>query len=295
MLAGAGHISPAGGETAKPVRLRRCPATAMPPPGDEPGRLLLADELSPRRKGGSRGDSRRATSLRSTKRRFFMVTGTGSPGRSPWRRARLLAAAAARRAPTRSAADADHLALADGDGGSVRDRRGQAGRRGRRPVELPGERPAHEALRLHAERGGDRGLPARPRRALRRLERRRRGARQAEDPGARSSRRPRTSPAPTRSSTQLGKRNRATRAGAEAVIARMKTRIATVVASMPKAAQPHRLRGAEPRLLLGDVDDVRRAGAQAARPEGHRRRGRQERLRLPEALGRVHRRARAPT
>ena len=49
---------------------------------------------------------------------------------------------------------------------AVRDRRRAAGDRGRRPVELPGEGAADEALRLHAERRGDRRLQARPRRRL---------------------------------------------------------------------------------------------------------------------------------
>jgi hypothetical protein len=35
---------------AKPVRIRRCPATAMPF-GDEPGRLRRTADSSPRRKG----------------------------------------------------------------------------------------------------------------------------------------------------------------------------------------------------------------------------------------------------
>ena len=56
------------------------------------------------------------------------------------------------------------LALADGDRDALRDRRGLAGRRRRRPVRLPEERSADVALGLHPERRGDRRLPARPRR-----------------------------------------------------------------------------------------------------------------------------------
>ena len=76
----AGHMSPAGMAAAKPVRIRRCPATAMPrpPAGDEPGRLRHADERQPSEEGRFCGSRRRATSLRFT-RRFFMVTRSQAP------------------------------------------------------------------------------------------------------------------------------------------------------------------------------------------------------------------------
>src|SRR5690242_12576136 len=76
MLRAAGQIPPAGATTAKPVRIRRCPATAMPF-GDEPGRLRCAERTQPSEEGRfARRRCRRATSLRSIKRRFFMVTRT---------------------------------------------------------------------------------------------------------------------------------------------------------------------------------------------------------------------------
>ena len=74
------------------------------------------------------------------------------------------------------------LALGDGDRDPVRDRRGQAGDRGRQPVGLPEDRAADESLGLHAERRGDRGLPAGPRRDLVRPEGPLGGARQARHP-----------------------------------------------------------------------------------------------------------------
>ena len=62
------------------------------------------------------------------------------------------------------ATDPHRLALADGDRDALRDRRGAAGRRRRRPVRLPEERATDVAVGLHPERRGDRRLPARPRR-----------------------------------------------------------------------------------------------------------------------------------
>jgi hypothetical protein len=82
-------------------------------------------------------------------------------------------------------APADRLALADRDRVAVRDRRRQAGRRGRRPVGLPEAGTAHDALRLHAERRGDRRVQARPRRRLLRPERPRRHPARARGPRAR--------------------------------------------------------------------------------------------------------------
>ena len=73
------------------------------------------------------------------------------------------------------------LAVADGDRVALRDRRRQAGRRGRRPVRLPEGRAEDVALRLHAERRGHRRVPARPRRHRVRPEGPRRRARAARD------------------------------------------------------------------------------------------------------------------
>ena len=283
----AGHISPAG-----VTQRSRCESGAVPQlrclrsGGDEPGRLLSAVELSPRRKGGSRGSA--AGPPPSASRGGFLWSEAGSPGRSPWR------LSSSRRRGRRHRhrggdPDPDRLALADGDRGSVRDRRRQAGRRGRRPVELPGERAEDEALRLHAERRGDRRLQARPRRRLVRRQPHRRGAREAEHPGAPRADRLDASPTPTRRSRSSGKAT-GHAAGAAAVVARMKRQIAAIVASVPHGDAAHLLRGARARPLLGHVEDVHRPHLHAARPEGHRRRGRQDRLRLPAALGGVHRR-----
>ena len=62
------------------------------------------------------------------------------------------------------AAEPHRLALTDGYRDALRDRRRAAGSRGRRPVRLPEERAEDRALGLHAERRGDRRIPARPRR-----------------------------------------------------------------------------------------------------------------------------------
>ena len=75
-----------------------------------------------------------------------------------------------------------------GDGVTVRDRRRRAGHRGRRPVRLPEERAEDDALGVHAERRGDRRLPARSRDRLVRSEGPRRRARAPRDPGARPQR-----------------------------------------------------------------------------------------------------------
>ena len=72
----------------------------------------------------------------------------------------------------------------------------------------------------------------------------------------------------------------------------MKTQIAAIVASVPQVQRAvsrfyHEL---EPDLYSATSTTFIGRDLQAARPEGHRRRGRQERLRLPAALGGVHRR-----
>ncbi len=62
------------------------------------------------------------------------------------------------------AARPHRLAVADGDGDALRDRRRLAGRRRRRPVRLPEGGAEDLALGLHAERRGDRDVSTRPRR-----------------------------------------------------------------------------------------------------------------------------------
>ena len=271
---------------ANPALSRNCDALLRE---DEPGRLLPADELSPRRKGGSRGDSRRATSLRYT-RRFFMVRYriAGAAALA----ALVLAAPRPRTATSRPRTRIVSLSptatedlFAIGAGKQVVAVDDQSNYPASAPkTKLSGYTPNAEAIAAYKP-----DLVV----ALRRRERHRRGAREAEDPGARSSRPPTNARrAPTPSSTQLGKAT-GHRAGAAAVVARMKSGIAR--RSSPrcrKRAAAHRLPRARARLLLGHLEDVHRADLHAARTEGHRRRGRQERLRLPEALGRVHRRGR---
>ena len=63
---------------------------------------------------------------------------------------------------------ADRLALGNGNRGSLRRRRWQAGRRGRLLLDLSASGAADEALRVRPEHRGDREVPARPRRCLRR-------------------------------------------------------------------------------------------------------------------------------
>ena len=70
-----------------------------------------------------------------------------------------LSAAAHQQTRAKSPLPPHHLALADRDRGSVRDRRRQAGHRGRPGLELPEARAADEPLRLRPERRGDRQLP----------------------------------------------------------------------------------------------------------------------------------------
>src|SRR4029450_897587 len=57
--------------------------------------------------------------------------------------------------------DPHRLAVAHGDGVALRDRRGAAGGGRRRPVRLSEGSTADGTLRVHAERGGDRRVPAR--------------------------------------------------------------------------------------------------------------------------------------
>ena len=66
---------------ANPALSRNCDASA--PAGDEPGRLLFADELSPRRKGGSRGTA--AGPPPSASSGGFLCSKAGTPRLWPWR------------------------------------------------------------------------------------------------------------------------------------------------------------------------------------------------------------------
>ena len=291
--AAAGHISPAGRAAAKPVRIRRCPATVMPAPlpaGDEPGRLHPADELSPRRKGGSRGAA--AEPPPSASRGGFLCSHSRFAGTLAL--AALVARVPARRPPGRRRRPTpDRLALADRDRGSLRDRRGQAGRRGRQPVRLPDERPAHEALGL------SRRTPRRSRRynpdlvvvsydadhiveALGKLK-----IPVLVEP---------TASTLAQAYAQIGQLGDSDRPRGQGGGARRDAEAADRGDRRLGPAPPpgdHRLPRARARPLLGDLEDVHRPHLHAARAEGHRRRRRQGRLRLPAALGGVHRRRRS--
>ncbi len=121
-----------------------------------------------------------------------------------------------------------------------------------------------EALRLHAERRGDRRLQTGSRRRLARQQRPAEGAGEARHPGpARAAggeprRGVRADPGPRQGD---GPRRRCggDRRGAETEDRRDRGGGAEVL-------EAQLLRGAQPGLLLGDVVDVRRPGAQAARP-----------------------------
>ena len=172
----------------------------------------------------------------------------------------------------------DRLALSDDHGGSVRDRRRQAGRRRRPGLGLPGERAADESLRLHAERRGDRRLPPRPRPHLVQPGGLRRSAPQARDQGRDGAR----SGEPRQEYKQIDGIGRLTghAAGAASVVSSMKKRMAQIIASVPPIRRhPPRLPRARPDVLLGDVADVHRLDLQAVRLQEHRRRGRSERRR----------------
>ena len=201
----AGHIAPRSAyqqrsrcEPGAVPQLRCLPASLRRGRARSPA--LRRTNVSPRRKGGSR--SRQPPNPPPPLTRRFFDGQRKEPARGARPRARTArharrrggsahqdrsrvpghALGRERRGHARHEAGADRVALADGDRGSVRDRRGQAGDRRRRPVELPGRRAAHEALRLHAERRGDRRVQTRPGRRVRRHQGRRGGARQAPHP-----------------------------------------------------------------------------------------------------------------
>ena len=113
---------------------------------------------------------------------------------------------------------------------AVRDRRRQTGDRRRRPVRLPEAGSAHEALRLHAERRGDRRLPARPRRHRLRPERLLGVAAQARDPRPRPGRRE-DADERVRTNGRARPASPAMCPQATRVVARLKKRIAGLVAT----------------------------------------------------------------
>ncbi len=127
------------------------------------------------------------------------------------------------------AAGAHRLALADRHRDAVRDRRRPAGRRRRRPVRLPEGRAANVALGLHAERGGDRRLPAGPRRHRLRPEGPLGRARRASASPCST----RTARSPSRariSRSASSARSRDTSPRRIALVSRMKTKIGAIIA-----------------------------------------------------------------
>src|SRR5439155_1535987 len=180
------------------------------------------------------------------------------------------------------------VALADRDGDALRRRRRPAGRRGRRPVRLPGERAADEALRLYPERRGDRRLQPRPRRPLQRRRARLVAAEARPDGAARAGG---GQPAPGLRRDPPARRRHGTRgevdrrrevdAGADHDADPFRSEALAAPEGLPRArAGP----------LLGDVVHVHRRDLQDVRLQEHRGRGRLVPQRLPAALGRVHRR-----
>ena len=142
-LAQAGKAAREGAPSQKTCR---APHNRTPRGREDSGASFVRP---PRRSGARRAGSRRLGRVRRRDR----------PRRVPRHRHRLQ-----REGHGRQAADPHRVALADGDRDALRHRRGLAGRRRRRPVRLPEVGSADLALGLHAERRGDRGVPARPRR-----------------------------------------------------------------------------------------------------------------------------------
>ena len=183
------------------------------------------------------------------------------------------------------------LALPDRDRDAVRDRRRQAGDRGRQPVRLPEERAEDVALRLHAERRGDRGLPAGPRRHRVRHEGARVVAPQAEDHG-RPPRRREDAEGRVHADPPARHGHRQRRRGHDARQDHAhEDRRDRGALEEPRSRQV-RLPRAHARPLLGDLEHVHREGVRAARAREHRGRGRLGRHGLPAALRGVRRRGR---
>ena len=278
----------------------RCESGAVPqlrclrlePAEDEPGRLLSADELSPRRKGGSRGAA--AEPPPSASRGGFLWSEAGTPGllalaalvlvgvRPPARSTRR-----SRRGSSRSRRPRPRICSRSAPASrSSRSTTSRTTRRTRRTTKLSGYTPNAEAIAAYKPDLVVVSFDGEPHR---------RGAREAEDPGARRADRVDASPRPTARSRQLGKatghvagRGRGRRADEDADRGDRRVDAAREPAD-------HRLPRARARPLLGDLEDVHRPHLHAARAEGHRRRGRQDRLRLPAALAGVHRRGEPAT
>ena len=288
-------ILAAPGTYPRPVKAQRsrCESGAVPQlrcllltAEDEPGRLLFADELSPRRKGGSRGTA--AEPPPSASSGGFLWSKAGTPGLSPWRHS------SSRPRPPRSHAGGDRRR------GSSRSRRprpricsrsarasrssrsttSRTTRRTPRMTKLSGYTPNAEAIAA---------LQARSRRRLVRRQPHRRGAREAEDPGARRADARRRSPRPTARSRSSARRP-GTRPARPRSSRGMKSQDRgggrVGAAPSPPLTVYHEL---EPDLYSATSKTFIGRHLHAARAEGHRRRGRQDGLRLPAALAGVHR------
>ena len=171
----------------------RCESGAVPqlrclpvPAGGRARSPALRRRTQPSEEGRFGGDSRRATSLRSTSGGFLWLNSRYRRG-SPLLAARSSSGGRGGRFPSPTqavAALADRLALADRDRGPVRDRRRQAGR---------SRSTTSRTTRRTPRRRSSPATRRTPRRsprykpdlvvALGRLQRRRGGARQARDPG----------------------------------------------------------------------------------------------------------------
>ncbi len=146
--------------------------------------------------------------------------------------------------------------------------------RRRRPVRLPEERAADDAVGLHAERRGDRRLPARPRRHRVRPQGPLGRARAARHPGDRPRRRPGRSPARTsRSGSSACVTGQAT--ARRSSIARMKRQIGRIVKrSQGQAHRAHRLPRARRPTSTRRPRSRSRGRSTTCSAYEHRRRGR---------------------
>ena len=185
---------------AKPVRSRRCPATVMPrtvmPAGDEPGRLAHADVLSsaegrfvrcpgrgPAAALASSGPTEDDHAVsrpprpgpRGVRRAHRVRCRLRHPGQQHQRHVRqrrvrppgsqgfpVIRGRGQRHGEGHVPADRDRVALPHRDRDAVRDRRRKPGQGGGLAVGLPAAGAADQAVRLPAQRGGDRRGKAGP-------------------------------------------------------------------------------------------------------------------------------------
>ena len=183
--------------------------------------------------------------------------------------------------------DEDRVAVADGNGDALRRRRGPAGGGRRRTVQLSGRCAAYEALRLHAERGGDRRLRPRPGRCLQRRRPRRRTPEAGDHRAARACRREPPSGVRRDPPTRPGDRSRGESHGNRQVHAGADHEADPLRAQRLPA--PEGVSRARTRSVLGNVVDLHRPDLQGLRLPEHRRPRGLVAHGLSAALGRVHR------